>query len=127
MFRLIFAGFLFWPTVALSITYYCPVSSKVWEKGAYSASQLQSGRFAVKIVDSGDRATLSRCSFTPIEGRVTCDDYEVDYIAQDNNIGVKKYYVFNSQFDIQLFANMFFVENNGRGNIGYGTCRVTRP
>jgi hypothetical protein len=29
-----------------------------------------------------------------------------------------------SQYDIQLFPDMKFVENNGRGGIAFGTCKL---
>ncbi|WP_136057762.1 hypothetical protein [Candidatus Halocynthiibacter alkanivorans] len=127
MLRLVLASFLFLPSMAHSVTYDCTVSSKVWKDGSYSKAQIRDGQCSVKIDDRGSNATLSRCSFARSEGRITCDEYEADYIDQDPNVGVKKFYYFGGQFDIQLFASTFFVENNGRGTIANGTCRVIRP
>ena len=61
------------------------------------------------------------------EKKVTCDDYPISFIASDPHVGHKKYYVFRSQFDVQIFSSLLFVENNGRGTISFGKCKVTRP
>jgi hypothetical protein len=37
--------------------------------------------------------------------------------------GMKKFYYFTGQFDVQLFTDMRFVENKGRTGISYGKCK----
>lgn len=32
-----------------------------------------------------------------------------------------------AQFDVQIFPGPVFVENNGRGGIAFGRCRVVSP
>lgn len=76
----------------------------------------------MKIEETRTGAYLSRCSYALSVARVTCDRYEVDKVVLDDVAQIKKYYVFRSQFDVQLFANQSFIENNGRGGIAYGTC-----
>ena len=88
---------------------------------------LSKWQFGVKILDNGQSAILSRCSFETAAGAVTCDDYEVDYIAKDKWVGIKKYYYFSGQFDVQLFADLKFIESNGRGDIAAGSCKLVRP
>ena len=58
---------------------------------------------------------------------VTCDRYEVDKIMFDANAKIKKFYLFGSQADVQIFSDLSFVENNGRGSVAYGKCRVIAP
>ncbi len=85
-------------------------------------------KLSAKIEDHGDKAFVSRCSYTTSEGKVTCDRYEVDRIEYDENVNVKKYYIFSQQYNIQIyFKNLLFVEDNGRGAISYGNCIVTSP
>jgi len=36
---------------------------------------------------------------------------------------IAKYYYFDGQFDVQIFPNLSFIENNGRGDIAFGKCR----
>ena len=51
-------------------------------------------------------------------GKFTCDEYKVDRIEKSFlfESEIRKYYVFASQFDVQLFENsMTFIENDGRG------------
>ena len=58
---------------------------------------------------------------------MTCDRYPMDKVVLDENVKIKKYYLFRSQFDVQLFADLLFIENNGRGGIAFGRCRVVAP
>ena len=51
----------------------------------------------------------------------------VDKVATGKYVKIKKFDVFESQFDVQLFLNMEFVENNGRGGISFGKCKVMAP
>ena len=115
-------------TNLMAAEYYCEATSK-WDGDdlLYSQDQLNKYKFAVKIKEVGDEAILSRCSFQSSAGKVTCDDYPADYIYSDPVVGHKKYYYFRGQFDVQIFSNLFFVENNGRGSIAMGKCKLTRP
>jgi hypothetical protein len=115
------------PVTARAVEYDCRVTRKVNAETVYTEEHLQRGQFAVVIAESQDRSSLSRCSFEASANRVTCDRYEVDRVVFDQNVRIKKFYVFRSHFDVQLFANLSFVENNGRGNIAFGQCRVVSP
>ncbi|MBI1894243.1 MAG: hypothetical protein HYS14_09050 [Candidatus Rokubacteria bacterium] len=115
------------PSVANAVEYECNVTRKLNSEIVYTREQLQRGQFSVRITDSRDKASLSRCSFAASAGKVTCDRYEVDRIAFDENVRIKKYYVFRSQFDVQVFSDLSFIENNGRGDISYGKCEVVSP
>ena len=112
---------------AWSVEYYCPVTSKFDSEREYNQEHLRQYDYSVRIADLGETATVSRCSYTPSEARITCDRYEIDKIVSDEWVNIKKYYHFQSQFDVQLYANLRFVENNGRGGIAYGTCQIVSP
>jgi len=51
----------------------------------------------------------------------------MDKIVLDENARIRKYYLFRSQFDVQLYPDSSFIENNGRGSVAYGKCRFTAP
>lgn len=51
----------------------------------------------------------------------------MEKVVFDENVKIKKYYLFRSQFDVQLFPDLSFLENNGRGSIAYGQCRLVSP
>lgn len=70
---------------------------------------------------------IERCSFSPSEGKHTCEQYEVDRVELDRNVKIKKYYVFRSQYDIQIFSNLDYIDNNGRGGFLIGKCRLVSP
>lgn len=87
----------------------------------YSAEQLKSMQFSLRL--DTEAQTMSRCSFQKSAGAVTCDTYNIDKVAVSSGfVDIKKYYYFNGQFDLQLFNNYEFVENNGRGSIATGIC-----
>lgn len=105
--------------------YRCEVNRKVDETHTYTDAELERAKFSVIVRDVDGSAKISRCSFASLQGRVTCDDYRVAHIAVDPNIGARKYYVFDSQFDVQVFRDLSFVENNGRGSVSFGSCKMT--
>ena len=104
--------------------YNCPVSSKWNTENTYSQAMIDQWKYAVVIREHSDTAYLSRCS-NDSSGKFSCDEYKVDRIEKSSHLGseIRKYYVFASQFDVQLFENsMTFIENNGRGSIAMGKC-----
>lgn len=109
---------------AAAVEYRCPVAGKRNLEAEYTPEQIAKWKYEVQVVDTGHTASLRRCSHSTIEGAVTCDEYEVDHIAYDSNVGIKKYYYFRGQFDVQIFPRMTFVENNGRGDLAWGTCEI---
>ena len=108
-------------SVAHAFTYDCKVTKKLGEKNVVSDAELKKWQFSVKIHDL-PKPRLERCSLETSKNRVTCDSYDVDRVVVDENINAKKFYHFASQFDIQLFRDLSFVENNGRGGIAFGKC-----
>ena len=111
------------PTLAYSAIYDCAVTKKFDFDRPYTQTQLESLKFSVKIHDS-DKPTVQRCSVKLSDGKLSCDSYEIDRVEVDKHIGYKKFYLFRSQFDIQLFPDMKFIENNGRGGIAIGSCSI---
>jgi hypothetical protein len=107
--------------------YDCKVAKKIDSENTYTSHQIEKGQFSVKIEESSAGAFASRCSFSPSANKVTCDRYQVDKVVFDEKVKIKKYYVFQSQYDVQLFSDLSFVENNGRGGVAYGKCRVVAP
>ena len=106
-----------------AFTYDCKVTRKLGENNVVSDDELKKWQFAVKIYDL-QKPKLERCSFEISKNRVSCDSYDVDRVVVDQNINAKKFYHFSSQFDVQLFRDLSFVENNGRGGIAFGKCEV---
>ena len=122
---IIFASLV--PALAAAAEYDCTVEKKFDSENSYTQEHINKSQFSVKVEENSGGSFLSRCSFSTSANKVTCDRYKVDKVVFDENVKLKKYYVFRSQFDVQLFSNLSFVENNGRGGIAYGTCRVVAP
>jgi len=112
---------VFASTSALAMHYECRVTAKVDQTRFYTKSEIEKWMFSLNITDSA-LPRLSRCSLSTISNKVTCDTHTVDKVVFDENINAKKFYHFGSQFDVQLFKDLSFVENNGRGGISYGKC-----
>ena len=111
---------LFSPLV-YSSSYECKVTRKLDSENIYSSSHIEQYKFSVRIKDE-QKPELERCSYSSGQNKVTCDKYSVDKVEVDKFVGIKKFYFFKGQFDVQLFPDMNFVENNGRGGISYGKC-----
>ena len=112
---------IFISTNVFSSSYECKVTRKLDSETIYSSSHIEQYKFSVKIKDE-PKPELERCSYSPSQNKVTCDKYSVDRLEVDKFVGIKKFYFFKGQFDVQLFPDMNFVENNGRGGISYGKC-----
>lgn len=112
---------LIFPSIVYSTTYDCKVTRKFDSQNEYTPSILEKYQYSVKIKDTS-KPELERCSFVPSQNKVTCDRYSVDKVETDKFVGIKKFYYFIGQFDVQLYPDMRFVENNGRGGISYGSC-----
>lgn len=108
-------------SLVYSTTYDCKVTRKFDSQNEYTPSILEKYQYSVKIKDTS-KPELERCSFVPSQNKVTCDKYTVDRVETDKFVGIKKFYYFTGQFDVQLYPDMRFVENNGRGGISYGKC-----
>ena len=115
------------PLLSLAAVYECPATRKVDSTQVYTPEMLAKGQFSTRVEELGKETYVSRCSFAPSEGKVTCDRYKVDRVVTDPNVGHKKFYVFSSQYDFQIFKGLLSVENNGRGGIQYGQCKLTSP
>ena len=123
---LVTIAFLMLASSSWGSTYNCPVSNKWDTENTYSQEMIDKWKYTVLISEHSDATYLSRCS-NDSSGKFTCDEYKVDRIEVSAVLGseIRKYYVFASQFDVQLFENTkTFIENNGRGSIAMCTCTL---
>lgn len=119
----VFLASIFASSLANAASYDCTVTKKLDFENIYQPAQMEKYKFSARIHDS-DKPKVDRCSIKPNDNKVTCDSYDIDRVEVDKHVGYKKFYLFKSQFDIQLFPDMRFVENNGRGGIAFGTCKL---
>lgn len=113
--------------VSSAADFHCKPTKKVTSEHTYTAEELSKWKFATKVEERGDETFLLRCSYSSMEEKVTCDRYMVDRIEYDENVFIKKYYYFRGQANVQIFSGMTYLEDNGRGDIAFGKCRVTSP
>ena len=113
-------------TSSFALTLECDILNKYSNKGKYSQANLQKYNPSVKIKFAGDKYYVSRCGYESIAKKITCDKYKMDKAVVDNFTSYIKLYHFSSQFDVQLFSDKSFVENNGRTSISYGNCKATK-
>ncbi len=115
------------PSALEATEYNCIVDHKIDGKYIYTIERLEKEQYSVRINESGSEIFISRCSYSPSAKKITCDEYKMDEVSVDNNINAKKYYLYRSQFDVQVFFNdLSFIENNGRGSIAFGKCSLRK-
>ncbi|WNG34168.1 hypothetical protein F0U61_11435 [Archangium violaceum] len=113
---------------AVAADYRCTVERKVdFNNYEYTAAQLKKFKFSNLVEETEEGSFVSRCSFAPSKGEVTCDRYKVDRVDVDPSVKIKKLYVFRSQFNLQIFPSLDFIEDNGRGSVSYGRCQIIAP
>lgn len=112
---------------AHAIEYSCEPTRQVGHNFEHSSDQIVTFKISTLIEESSEGSFFSRCSRVSSAADVTCDRYKIDQVVYDKYPKIKKYYHFSSQFDIQLFPDLSFVENNGRGFIYYGKCVLLSP
>jgi hypothetical protein len=113
--------------VAYGAEYECEIVRKFDTENEYTAQRLARAKFGVRIDERQSVSFISRCSVSLTSGELSCDKHQVDRVEYDEIAKIKKYYVFKSQFDVQLFPNLTFVENNGRGSVAFGSCKTVAP
>lgn len=114
-------------SVAHAVEYDCTVEKKINSERTYTDEHLKKFQFSVKIKENAGVSYVSRCSCESEEEGITCDEYEANEVIFDERAKIKKFYMFRPQFDMQVFSDFSFVENNGRGTIAYGKCKVVAP
>ncbi|HAD04997.1 MAG: hypothetical protein A2091_09025 [Desulfuromonadales bacterium GWD2_61_12] len=113
------------PATALAVTYACTVEKRYDLRRSYTREQTKKGQFSVRITEGRESATLRRCAFESKRQKISCDQPRpADRIEFDATTKRKKFYCFAPQAEVQLFSDLRFVDNNGRGGISFGTCTV---
>lgn len=112
-----FLSVALWSSHAQSFELWCKVERKLNGEMEYKKGYIEEQKFGLFIRHRDTGATLSRCS-----GNSACDEYQVDHVEFTENLGIIKYYYLKGHFDVQLFSDLRFIENNGRGDIAWGQC-----
>jgi hypothetical protein len=109
-----------WPAVALAADYRCKVGARFDPENISSNEEIEKDQFSILIEEKGESAFLSRCSLG--DPQMTCERYKVDKVVFNESPKITKFYVFDSQFDVQLYSDLSFVENKGNGGMSFGRC-----
>ena len=112
---------------AYGATYVCKVDKQYAAdlSAIRSKAEVEKFRFVITIKE-GAKVTLDRCSFSPSQNAVTCDNHEPDRVEFTNTqyVKTKKFYLTKAHYDIQIFEDLQFIENNGRAGIATGKCTL---
>ena len=122
---LIIAAFI--TQTAYATTYVCKVDKQYAADLSVIRSKAEVEKFKFEItIKEGARVTLDRCSFAPSLNAVTCDNHEPDRVEFTNTqyVKIKKFYLTKAHYDIQIFEDLKFIENNGRAGIAMGICTL---
>ena len=101
----------------------CVTESKFGFTGEVPKSKLDLYEPYSRLFMVNDSSAIQRCSYSPAAQRDTCDTYLVDHVETDPHTSIIKYYYFRGQFDLQVYPDGAFIENNGRGMISLGHCK----
>lgn len=117
--------------------YTCMATSVTDGSGKWSKERLDKWKPGTIVKHYGYKdgsPTVSRCSWSDIEGKRTCDIYPINRRFMTELMGGKmgfidKFYYFVGMLDVQIFQitgeSVFdYIENNGRGAIHRGTCTL---
>ncbi|MGR6873539.1 hypothetical protein ACU6U9_14805 [Pseudomonas sp. HK3] len=112
---------------SLANEYHCKAVEKYSFSIKYTKDIMSLGQFSTRIEEIKKNTYLSRCSmsfkFRPPE--IRCVRYLVDKIEYDKNIRNKKYYIFKEKIDFQIFSDFSSIENDGKGSVQFGECKVS--
>ena len=120
-FLLALIGLVFQGSAQAAITYEleCIVDRKLDRQTEYDRASIDDMQWSVIIRHHDNKyATVSRC-----DTRAPCDEYRVEHYEFTEGVNISKYYYFRGQFDVQVFGDGRFIENNGRGTIAFGQCK----
>ncbi|QMT62073.1 hypothetical protein [Legionella sp. PC997] len=110
------------PITSYAVTYTCNIIKKLGFEHEYSKEELDKHPFFTLLETSEDITYISRCIY--FNKKLQCKKMLVDKIVHDNNVNITKFYVFEPQYNFQLFHNLSGIEDNGRGDISFEKCTV---
>lgn len=112
-------------TNAFADAYVCtPIFQSVMGKPATNTDFVVKHKPFTRVIESNGLYKIQRCSIPFGKDTHTCDIYNVDRIERDVNVSIQKFYVFTAQYDIQIFSDLSYMDNNGRGGLLVGKCKV---
>ena len=106
-------------------TYECRVTD-VWSPLVIpEADYLARHRPTVRVEEAAQGTVVTRCARDPAWKRMECQRIEIDWVDANAGDGSRKYYRFAIHYDLQIFFDRSFVENDGRGVVYHGQCERT--
>jgi hypothetical protein len=112
---------------AQAATYECRITD-VWSPLVIPEREyLRRTAPTLRLEDTPQGAVVTRCARAPGEREAKCERVEIDWVAVHAAAGSRKYYRFETHYDLQLFFDRSFVENDGRGVVYHGQCRELKP
>ena len=110
---------------AFSAVYVCtPSFQSVMGKPAVNTDFVIKSKPYTKVIENNGAFKIQRCSIPFLQDIHTCDNYDADRVERDTNVKIQKFYVFRAQYDIQIFSDLSYIDNNGRGGLLIGKCNV---
>jgi len=119
--------FILFPWDCFAVQYNCSTVRKTNGNHLFSGEEIVNEKYSVFLEETNNSAIIYKCLFPPSKKEKKCDLIKVDKIHHDFENKLKKYYYFKGHYDFQLFGDLVFIENNGRGEIRYGKCVVISP
>jgi len=128
-------GFLLVAGNTQAVEYNCIATMATDSSGEWSKEIIKKWTPSIKVKHyhraSKLPSTISRCSYSQIEGKITCDTYPIDHyetsLVANGLMFIDKFYYYRGQVDVQIFLktgekSSDYIENNGRGTVYRGKC-----
>lgn len=100
----------------------CPATKQFDSKNNYTAEQIRQRMLSTRLEELPEGIFLDRCSSSESAGKVICNRQKVDRVEYHQKLQTKKFYVFGSLVNFQLFPNLTSITDDGAGGVQYGKC-----
>ncbi len=110
-----------------AMKFHC-LATKIFDsKTKYTPEQIQQRKLSTRLEELPQGIFLDRCVSSESAGKVTCNRQKVDRVEYHKKLQTKKFYVFDSQVNFQLFPNLTSITDDGSGGVQYGKCDFISP
>jgi len=113
-----------WGLAARAAEYDCRVTD-VWSPLVVpEVEYLERVQPTLHLSDTDAGVFVTRCARDPARKETHCERIQIDWVTRDDARATRKFYRIDRQYDLQLFFDRTFVENDGNGTVYHGRCNA---
>lgn len=109
--------------------YKCDLAKTIHVKHNTATKDLKRNMYSLFILETDNpkvknQYTLYKCFYKKPTNKKRCEDIPISKVSLLDGSQIKKYYNLDMQYDLQVFKDLSFIENNGKGVISVGMCKI---